>query len=161
MNKRLYPDRRQLNRILSAWMLISSVFLYVLWMPIPGARYIGWIGFAGVWLVALIVAYKKRKKFYAYYCSEKGFERIDLFGNRMKLIKWEDVAQIAMLKSVDYLYVSEVKRSWDQIRLYFSRMPEEDTMLIPLNGQVVAEAMRRLPEEKWIGLQKMPDRKGA
>ena len=60
MNKRLYPNRRQLNRILSAWMLISSVFLYVLWMPIPGARYIGWIGFAGVWLAALIVAYKLR-----------------------------------------------------------------------------------------------------
>ena len=156
MNKRLYPNQRQLRSALGAVVLISSMFLYILWVPTPVAWYVGWIGFAGTWLVALMVAFKKRKKLYSYYCSAKGFERVDLFGKRMKLIKWEDVVQIAALKNAGYLYVSEVERSWDQIRLYFTGMPEEDTMVIPMDGQVVAEAMRRLPEEKWVGLQKMP-----
>lgn len=103
----------------------------------------------------LMVALKKRHVFYSYYCSEKGFERIDLFGKRMKLIKWDEVKQIAALKQAGYLYVSEVERSWDQIRLYFTAMPEEDTMIIPLDGEVVAQAMRRIPEENWTGLKKL------
>ena len=156
MNKRLYPNQRQLRSALGAVVLISSMFLYIRRVPTPVAWYVGWIGFACTWLVALMVAFKKRKKLYSYYCSAKGFERVDLFGKRMKLIRWEDVVQIAALKNAGYLYVSEVERSWDQIRLYFTGMPEEDTMILPLDGEVVAEAMRRIPEEKWAGLQKMP-----
>ena len=86
MNKRLYPNQRQLRSALGAVVLISSMFLYILWVPTPVAWYVGWIGFACTWLVALMVAFKKRKKLYSYYCSAKGFERVDLFGKRMKLI---------------------------------------------------------------------------
>lgn len=125
-------------------------------IPAKAGWYIGWAGFAGAWLAALAVAVKKRKELCSYYCSAKGFERVDLFGKRMKLIRWDEVAQIAALKRAGYLYVSEVERSWDQIRLYYTGMPEENTMILPLDGEVVAEAMRRIPEEKWAGLQKMP-----
>lgn len=156
MNKRLYPNRKELNRVFAPWVVVSALFLQLILVPMKVAWYIGWAGFAGAWLAVLIVAIKKREELCSYYCSEKGFERIDLFGKRMKLIKWDEVKQIAALKQAGYLYVSEVERSWDQIRLYFTAMPEEDTMIIPLDGEVVAQAMRRIPEEKWTGLKKLP-----
>ena len=156
MNKRLYPNRQGLYHTFYPWLLVSSLFLVMVMTQTRIGGYIGWAGFAGAWLAALAVAVKKRKELCSYYCSAKGFERVDLFGKRMKLIQWDEVAQIAALKHAGYLYVSEVERSWDQIRLYYTGMPEEDTMILPLDGEVVAEAMRRIPEEKWAGLQKMP-----